>query len=47
VKTYLVFEQRDGILYYLQKVTAVDAYAALRIAKQKGYYAPVIGECHE
>ena len=47
MKNFNVFEQRDGELHYCQKVTAATAVDALRIAKQKGYYAPVIGDAHE
>jgi hypothetical protein len=47
MKNFNVFEQRDGVLVYMQKVTAPTAADALRIAKQKGYVAPVIGDSHE
>lgn len=47
MKNFNVFEQREGILHYMQKVTAPTAADALRIAKQKGYIAPIIGDSHE
>jgi hypothetical protein len=47
MKNFNVFEQREGELVYMQKVTAATAVDALRIAKQKGYVAPIIGESYE
>jgi len=47
MRNFNVFEQRDGDLHYLQKLTAPTAVDALRIAKQKGYLAPIIGVCHD
>jgi hypothetical protein len=47
MRNFNVFEQREGVVVYMQKVTAATAVDALRIAKQKGYCAPIIGDSHD
>lgn len=44
LKKFIVYRQVEGELVYMDTVDAEFANDALRIAKQKGYFAPVIGD---
>ena len=44
MKNYRVYQQIQGMLIYVQAVTADTQEDALRIAKQKNIWAPIIGE---
>ena len=44
MKTYIVYQQIGGVVERVFTLTADTAVDALRIAKQKGFWAPIIGD---
>lgn len=46
MKNFKVYVMVDSLVC-VGTITAVNAIEALRIAKQKGWTAPMIGDCHD